>query len=141
MSIFSALPWALKSTLRANPSVDAIESPAASNHPPNPADLLPTQPPSEDGGGGEETGASPPIAAASGSGQMPTLACAAGSAATQKRAGEPLALPSKHRRADAKLEIETENDETEPHPWDCTGLVPRFECAKDVPAHLKKCTC
>lgn len=148
-SIFSALPWALKSTLRSNPSVDTMEPP--NNHAPTPAELLPTQPPSEDEADEEEVEraapATPnPVAVTSnGENSRVTRASAKAGAKREGEALAELASPSKRQRRRAEptatpVQIEAHTG-TERHAWDCRGLVPRYESPKDVPAHLKKCTC
>jgi trimethylguanosine synthase len=131
-SIFAALPWDLKSTLRSNPSTEQSKEPT-----PTAGSLLPTQPPSEDGDadelvreGEEEEEVAAAVEPSTEESASPQRAVEA--TTSRKRAANALASPSKRRRTAA---------DEERHPWDCTGLVPRYEKAADVPQHLKKCTC
>lgn len=142
VSVFSALPKEIKWTLRSNPSVDSAPA-EASNYTPNAADLLPTQPPSEDGeegeeeeGEGEPSSHEPEVVDPSTKPQHAASSTAV--VTTRKRNAEALASPSKRRRPNGHDDA-TEGEER--HAWDCTGLVPRYENAKEVPAHLKKCMC
>ncbi|CAK9780866.1 hypothetical protein CC85DRAFT_285912 [Cutaneotrichosporon oleaginosum] len=130
-SIFSALPWDLKSTLRSNP----VAEPSTSDSPEAPSTgLLPTQPPSD---AGEEGGDAyrnideeEVIAAVNPSSEEPSGSQQDEPAsASRKRSSDSPAKPSPSKRAKV---------EEERHPWDCTGLVPRYEKAADVPQHLKK---
>jgi trimethylguanosine synthase len=128
-SIFAALPWDLKSTLRSNPSTEQSKEPT-----PTAGSLLPTQPPSEDGDadelvreGEEEEEVAAAVEPSTEESASPQRAVEA--TTSRKRAANALASPSKRRRTAA---------DEERHPWDCTGLVPRYEKAADVPQHLKK---
>ncbi|GMK55416.1 hypothetical protein CspeluHIS016_0204720 [Cutaneotrichosporon spelunceum] len=130
-SVFAALPWDLKSTLRANPVVD---QPSGSS---SRGDLLPTQPPSDDHEEGDEPEegdalevqvVGKEVVTTDLSDANPATSLSGPPSRSRKRAPNALASTSKRRR--------TEDEER--HPWDCTGLVPRYERAADVPAHLKK---
>lgn len=132
-SIFSALPWDLKRTFRSN----VVAAPPSEEQTAS-LGLLPTQPPSEGSDEGEEDGeldgeeeevvaAVEPSTGDSASPQRPISATR-----SRKRAANALASPSKRPRTEVDEEL---------HPWDCTGVVPRYEKAADVPQHLKKCSC
>ncbi|BEJ16046.1 hypothetical protein CspHIS471_0506510 [Cutaneotrichosporon sp. HIS471] len=126
-SIFAALPWDLKNTLRANP---VAEPPSGSS---SRGDLLPTQPPSDDHEEGDdpEEGDEQEVQVEEEEVVVAVAATpqqAGPSGGNRKRAANALVSPSKRQRT----------DDHERHPWDCTGLVPRYEKAADVPAHLKK---
>lgn len=141
MSMFTALPPTLKHALRSQPRLErvvatAVQAQAQPAEQPLPTDrLLPTQPPSEaeypdaasetssmdmDSDSDKEN-VRPATAAASPPSPLPASASVLGSAVVSRRV--------------ETVPMEVNAD----HPWDCTGLVPRYTDASSLPKELRKC--
>jgi trimethylguanosine synthase len=161
MSFFSSLPPQLKYQLRSQPKLELEPAPAEEevknvHVQPKLSDLLPTQPPMEDDddgdeyedaeeGGGEEGEeeevmelATPAATALPGPSSMPASTVST-VVISRKRAHSVEARPSHTKRRKGKGKAIDEHNAYEGHSWDCTGLVPRYTDASEVPKHLKKC--
>lgn len=138
-SFFFALPPQLKQQLRSQPKLELpVEPVAESRYTPRAADLLPTQPPSEYDDEEEHSVAAEVIPVLAPPAEPP----AASTTVAQKRSASTSEPPkSKKRKGKAKWEDIDCINHYESHPWDCTGLVPRYAVAAEVPQALKKCRC
>lgn len=194
-SFFTALPVEIKRQLRSQPArVDSPPEPEVvrqqASREPNPADLLPTQPPRPDDAG-EDPGPSDQVtrpteessdmdmtkssdveaapvsktavelapvpsssttptvtssAAASSSNSAPSRSALGSSSivravkrSSEWEGGRPSAKRQKGKGKAKEPASEEAENLYEGHPWDCTGLVPRYTDASEVPKHLKKC--
>lgn len=64
-------------------------------------------------------------------------------AESSKRTVEAISTPTPTKRSNKKRKrqsIAPSNNHTD-HPWDCTGLLPRYTDYNEVPADLRKCAC
>lgn len=194
-SFFTALPVEIKRQLRSQPArVDSPPEPEVvrqqASREPNPADLLPTQPPRPDDAGDDpgpsdqvtrpteessdmdmtkssdveaapvsktavelapvpSSSTTPTVtssAAASSSNSAPSRSALGSSSivravkrSSEWEGGRPSAKRQKGKGKAKEPASEEAENLYEGHPWDCTGLVPRYTDASEVPKHLKKC--
>lgn len=160
LSMFSALPPTLKYALRTQPRLETPTPQAATSQAQQaPKDrYLPTQPPSEAG---------EPEAASEGSSMDMDMDSESESDAVDKNgaasgsdqddsdkenvrpasvaAPPPVESRSPSPGSDLGSAVVSRRVETAPleanadHPWDCTGLVPRYTDASSLPKDLRKC--
>ena len=124
-SLFASLPPDLKRNLRTQPTQLLEQAPRASDSDPNPTGYLLTQP------------ASP---GSEGSAEGEEEETAVTSRAIMEISKRPLDSTGRNSSGSGAVKRrKVEHDTTEGHPWDCTGLVPRYQDYSDVPKELAKC--
>ncbi|KAL1406586.1 putative diacylglycerol O-acyltransferase tgs1 [Vanrija albida] len=133
-SVFFSLSQEIRRNLRAQPRLETFvaedeDSPAPST---DSRDLLPTQPPADDSASedeeDEEDEAGPTPAMSAPPPKPPVVI-------SFKREADLTDLPPSKRR---KGKGRADDNPYAGHPWDCTGLVPRYTEMSEVPKALKK---
>lgn len=146
LSMFSALPPTLKRALRSQPRLESVVATTVvhrQEQDPTPR-LLPTQPPSE---ADEPEAGIPDVESESSDMDMDSDSEGEGSDKENVRpATAPRPAESESPSAsDIGSAVISRRVETMPleanadHPWDCTGLVPRYTDAGSLPKELRKC--